>query len=77
MIGDRTVTRALYVYEPATHLLMTRRRDASRYAHPIAPPFEPVPEVTIDNPVDDAIAQMLHFLESWRGGSAEVAAPGP
>ena len=77
MIGDRMVTRALYVYEPATHPLMTRRRDVSRYAHPVAPPFETVPGVTIDNPVDDAIAQMLHFLESWRGGSAEVAAPTP
>jgi hypothetical protein len=36
----------------------------------------PADEVSVDNPVDEVLEQILHFLESWReGGAAEVIDP--
>ncbi len=77
MVEGDVVTRALYVHAPATHGLMVQRSDVSRYAHPVEAPFEEVAETAVDNPIDDAIGQTLHFFESWRSGAAEVAAPPP
>ena len=70
-------TRALYVHAPATHGLMSSRTDVQEWAHPVAPPFEAVPERRVMNPIDAAVGQMLHFFESWRSGAAEIAPPPP
>lgn len=77
MIEGDTFTRALYVHEPATHGLMLTRRGLQRYAHPVEPPFEEVTARDVANPIDGALAQTLHFFESFRTGAAEVAAPPP
>jgi len=71
------LTRGLYRYAPANHGLLTRRGDEATFAHPPEPPFVEQPAVVIANPIDDAQAQLLHFLDSWRSGNAEIAAPAP
>jgi len=73
-VDGAMATRALFVYEPATHGLMLERGGISRYEHPVRAPFQGHAETTVENPVDASQAQMLHFLESWRSGVAEVAA---
>lgn len=77
MVSGEMATRALYVHEPATHGLLMVRTDEQRYAHPVEPPFELAGPREIANPIDGAIGQMLHFFESWRSGTAEVAVPAP
>ncbi len=77
-VAGTMVTRALYVWQPATHLMMISRHAMQNYVHPVAAPFQTLPAPTpVDNPVDAAIGQTLHFFESWRSGAAELAAPGP
>jgi hypothetical protein len=66
-------TRALTVYEPATHGFVLRRRGQQRYAHPVRRPFEPIEPTVVSNPLDRAVVQTVHFVESWRSGVAEVA----
>ena len=77
MVDGESRTRALYVHAPATHGLLFFRTGVREWAHPVTPPFEPVPERPVTNPVDAAVGQMLHFFESWRSGAAEVAPPPP
>lgn len=69
------VTRGLYRFSPATHGLLSSRAGEHRFAHPPEPPFEAVDPVAVENPIDGALGQVLHFLESWRGGGAELVAP--
>lgn len=72
-VAGGVVTRALFVYEGASHGLMLWRSGEQRVAHPVEPPFAEVDPMAIANPVADAQAQALHFFESFRAGSAEVA----
>ncbi len=74
-IEGETVTRAVYAWQPATHLLMLQRQDEDIQAHPVAPPFPAGDHVTVDNPIDDAMNQTVHFLQSFRTGTAEVVGP--
>jgi hypothetical protein len=74
-IDGETRARALFVHGPATHGLLLYRGGTSRYAHPVRAPFEEVAEAPVPNPVDAALAQSLHFVESWRSGAAEIATP--
>ncbi len=72
------VTRGLYRFPTATHGMLTNREGQQRFAHPPAPPFEPVdPPEPVANPIDEVHAQVERVLESWRGGAAEIAAPAP
>ena len=73
--GSTMVTRGLVVFDPATHGLLTNRRGEANVVHPVAPPFASAPSTMIDNPVDAAQRQMLHFFESFRSGTTEIAAP--
>jgi dienelactone hydrolase len=74
--AGRMATRGLAVFAPASHGMLTSRRGAAEVEHPVVPPFREVsPSVMIDNPVDAAQRQMLHFFESWRMGMSEIAAP--
>lgn len=73
--GGRRVTRGLTRFAPATHGLVSRRSDAHRYVHPPEPPFAPTADRPVDNPIDQALEQIVYFLESWRSGAAEIARP--
>lgn len=68
------VTRGLYRFSPATHGLLSSRRGAHGFAHPVEPPFVEIDPVPVENPVDAAVEQLVHFLESWRAGGAEIVA---
>lgn len=70
-------TRGLYRFGPATHGLLVARGGMHRFEHPPEPPFVPRAPVDVDNPVDDAVAQVVHFLDSWRAGNAEILPPAP
>ncbi len=77
-LGDAATmaTRGLAVFTPASHGMLTSRRGSADVEHPVVPPFtDASPSVAIDNPVDAAQRQMLHFFESWRAGMSEIAAP--
>jgi pimeloyl-ACP methyl ester carboxylesterase len=75
-VGGEMVTRAVYVWAPATHGLLQDRRGESVWAHPITPPFTAAEDPTrVDNPIDDAMSQIMHFLQSFRTGTAEVSGP--
>jgi dienelactone hydrolase len=71
----RRVTRGLYRFSPATHGLLSSRAGEQGFAHPPEPPFTATDPVPVENPVDGAVEQVVHFLESWRGGGAEIVAP--
>ncbi len=73
-VSTGRVTRGLYRFSPATHGLLSSRRGEHRFAHPVEPPFLAVDPVSVANPVDGAVEQMVHFLESWRAGGAEIIA---
>ncbi|WP_083457687.1 hypothetical protein [Sandaracinus amylolyticus] len=74
MIGDTDVTRVLVTYEDANHGLLTSRSDAQRWMQPALPPFvAQSPPIELENPIDDAQAQMRHFFATWREGRPEVA----
>lgn len=74
-VESELVTRCLSVYEPATHSWMLLREDVQLYRHPLELPFEMIEPKTIANPIDRAIAQVVHFFETSRSGRAEVAGP--
>jgi pimeloyl-ACP methyl ester carboxylesterase len=74
-VDGEMVTRAAYVWDPATHGLMLDRHGEAIQAHPVAPPFPPGERMDIDNPIDDALAQTVHFLQSFRTGTAEIVGP--
>jgi hypothetical protein len=76
-VSSARVTRGLYRFGPATHGLLSQRMDEQRFVHPPEPPFEALEPAPVENPVDAAVGQALHFLESWRGGAAEIVAPPP
>lgn len=71
-VATARFTRGLYRFAPANHGLLVRRGDEQRYAHPPDPPFTEVDPVPVENPVEAAIAQAVHFLDSWRSGNAEI-----
>lgn len=73
--ADRLVTRGLYVFGPATHGLLTRRNDTQSQVQPVEPPFPETTPRDVANPIDAALAQAVHFLDSWRSGSAEIISP--
>lgn len=70
-------TRGVYRFAPATHGLLSIRSDAHRFAHPPVPPFRPIDPIALENPIDAAVGQIVHFLGSWRSGAAELSAPDP
>jgi hypothetical protein len=45
------------------------------WAHPLVAPFAAGTPVDIDNPIDQVLAQVLHFFESSRAGEAEIVGP--
>lgn len=71
------VTRGLYRFAPATHVLLSRRAGRQSFAHPPEPPFETIAPRTVTNPLDQALSQLVYFFESWRSGVAEITAPPP
>ncbi|MDQ3035184.1 MAG: hypothetical protein M3Y87_22450 [Myxococcota bacterium] len=73
--GGDAVTRALVVWSPAQHGMLTVRTEAHRWMHPATPPFESTTPVAVPNPIDAAHQQMRHFFETWRAGAAEIIAP--
>jgi hypothetical protein len=74
VLGSARVTRGLTVFAPATHGLLSTRTAEASVQHPPEPPFVPVsPAVAVANPVDDAVAQLVHFFVTFRGGAAEIA----
>lgn len=76
--GSAMATRGLVVFDPATHGMLSWRSGEANVVHPVAPPFtDNGLTVVVDNPVDAAQWQMLHFFESWRSGTAEIVAPVP
>ncbi len=76
-LSSGRATRGLYRFAPATHGLLSQRHDEQRFVHPPAPPFVPQDPTPVENPVDAAASQVLHFLESRRSGAAEIASPSP
>jgi dienelactone hydrolase len=70
-------TRGLYRFSPATHGLLSQRMSSAQFAHPPEPPFMSMAATDVRNPVDAAVAQLVHFVESWQSGSAEIIAPAP
>jgi hypothetical protein len=74
-VADVLVTRALDVWEPATHGMLSWRRGESRFVPPLEPPFRQRPApIGVENPVDAVQEQMRHFFATWREGHAEIAA---
>lgn len=71
-IAASRYTRGLYRFAPATHGLLTNRTGEQRWAHPPEPPFVASEPVEVANPLDAALGQILHFLDSWRSGNAEI-----
>ncbi len=74
-VDSSLFARSLFAFSPATHGLLTQRAGTRNVVAPPEPPFERIAPVPVDNPVDEAVAQLVHFLDSWRGGAAEVIAP--
>lgn len=74
-VASVRVTRGLYRFSPATHGLLTRRHDTQTQQQPVEPPFVETAPRAVDNPVDEALGQTVHFLDSWRSGSAEIIRP--
>jgi len=74
-VSDALYTRGLTTFAPATHGLITNRAGAQRVVAPPEPPFPATTPVDVANPVEGALSQLVHFLDSWRGGTAEVIAP--
>lgn len=75
-VGGEGVTRALVVWDPATHGMLMSRAGAHAWQHPPRPPFvRREPAAPVANPIDGAQAQMQHFFETWREGNAEIVAP--
>lgn len=78
-LATERVTRAIAIFEPATHGLLSRRSDSQDWEHPVDLPFQalatPVP---VANPVDEAVGQIVHYFETWRGaGGPEVRLASP
>ncbi|MCB9593475.1 MAG: hypothetical protein H6719_12145 [Sandaracinaceae bacterium] len=71
-VATSRYTRGLYLFEPATHGLLTSRGGVAAYEHPPEPPFVATDPVDVANPVDAALGQAVHFLDSWRSGNAEI-----
>jgi len=69
------LTRGLYLYGPATHGMLTNRTGQQLWMHPPEPPFEPAEPTPVDNPIDGAVGQAVHFFDSWRSGNPEIIAP--
>jgi dienelactone hydrolase len=73
-VGEMMVTRALYVWEPATHGMLSSRGGESRFEPPLDPPFRRrAAPVLITNPVAQAQEQMRHFFATWLEGIAQIA----
>jgi dienelactone hydrolase len=73
VIGSSRVTRGLAAFDPATHGLLSERSDHSVAMHPPIPPFMArTPSTVVMNPVDSAVAQMVHFFVTFRSGAAEI-----
>lgn len=73
VLGSARVTRGLAVFDPATHGLLSTRMAQATVEHPPTPPFTPLASPTpVANPVDAAIAQMVHFFVTFRSGAAEI-----
>ncbi len=65
------VTRALVVYENATHGLMEYRGGTRRYEAPVEPPFVSADPAPVANPIDAALSQTLHFFASGEARAFE------
>jgi hypothetical protein len=62
--GNR-VTRAMYVYGPATHDFLLHRSGQVNYTHPPEPPFEKLSNPTnVANPTQAAVKQIADYLAS-------------
>lgn len=75
-LGSEMFTRAMVVFAPATHGLLSRRSDVHRVVHPVVYPFDRLgtPE-PVANDVDGAVGQVAHFFATWEVGVPEIAAP--
>ncbi len=76
-VDTARATRGLYRFAPATHGLLSNRTGIQGYAHPPEPPFVVIETVAVENPVDIAVDQIVHFFLSYRGGAAEIVATPP
>jgi hypothetical protein len=66
MASGSRVTRATYLYSPATHDFLQARADQQLYAHPPEPPFEQLDKsVTVNNPTSAAARQIGQYLQSF------------
>ncbi|HJL49559.1 MAG TPA: hypothetical protein RMG45_27120, partial [Polyangiaceae bacterium LLY-WYZ-15_(1-7)] len=75
-VGEGMFTRGAWVYEVANHGLLLYGQDTRRYEAPVTPPFrERASPMPIENPLEDAQAQVVGFFETWRGGAAEISRP--
>lgn len=73
VLGSVRVTRGLTVFDPASHGLLSTRMAEATVVHPPVPPFPSLASPTpIANPVDAAIAQMVHFFVTFQTGAAEI-----
>ncbi|MGD8861902.1 MAG: hypothetical protein PVI30_17965, partial [Myxococcales bacterium] len=74
-VEERTVTRAVYVFDPAAHDAAINLTSERRFDQPIVRPFteldEPQP---IDNPLGDVLMQAAFFFQSWRACAVTDAA---
>jgi hypothetical protein len=75
-VDGEPATRALSLFDDATHRLLVEREGVSRFELPLERPFErratPLERV---NPIDRVHGQLVHFLESLRSGVPELADP--
>ena len=74
-VGGEMVTRAIYSFDPATHGFMKNRMGETKWAHPVGTPFEGGETTTVNEPLAEVIDQIVHFFQSYRAGTAEIAAP--
>jgi hypothetical protein len=66
MASGSRVTRATYVFSPATHDFLQARSDEQFYEHPPEPPFERLEKgLTVNNPTSAAARQIGQYLESF------------
>lgn len=60
------VTRAMYVYSPASHDFLRHRVGIREYVEPPEPPFEKLAQrVTVENPTAEAVGRIATYFESF------------
>ena len=55
-------------------MIRSNRSSSAGFVHPPEPPFEPVvPPTPVENPVDAALEQLVHFFVTFRAGAGEIS----